>query len=610
MTRRVLTTCLIAAAAAMPLRLSADSAPTPPAPDPAVLRAQAERVAAIAEASRATVAVLDATGAGGGSGVLISADGFALTNFHVVAEGGPAFKCGLNDGKLYDAVVVGIDPVGDVALIQLLGRNDFPVARISDSDLCEVGDWVFAAGNPFLLADDFTPSISYGLLSGVHRYQFPAGTLLEYTDCLQTDAAINPGNSGGPLFNAAGELIGVNGRASFEKRGRVNVGVGYAISINQAMRFVSHLKSGRIVDHATLGATVSTQSDGRVAVDEILETSDAFRRGLRYGDTIVRFAGRDIGAANALKNVLGVFPRGWRVPLVYRREGQTYEIDVRLPGAHDEAQLAAMIQSEQKPARPPEGDDRDPEGGEPKDGEPGEGGPQPGPQLPRGFHALKPKPKLPQDVADRYAERRGYANYWYNQQAQDSLWRRYLESSAIEGAGYAWRLSGKLETGDTFDFEIDDQRAELRLPWGRSGAVFAGDVSTQLSPPRSGGLLLAIHAWQRLVDRGLARFGEVYYLGQLPHGPDHLVEDCLVGLFEGMEVRFFFAERSGDLTGIELHSADDADPCEINFSEFRELNGRRLPHRWWVRSGDAVFAELVVDRWDIDADAQPPATED
>ena len=78
---------------------------------------------------------------------------------------------------------------------------------------------------------------------------------------------------------------------------------------------------------------------GRVAVDDILETSDVFRRGLRYGDTLVRFAGRDIGTANALKNILGVFPRGWRVPLVYRRDGQTFEADVRLPGLHDEAQL-------------------------------------------------------------------------------------------------------------------------------------------------------------------------------------------------------------------------------------------------------------------------------
>ena len=144
---------------------------------------------------------------------------------------------------------------------------------------CKSGDWAFAIGNPVLLATDFTPSVSYGIISGVHRYQYPAGTLLEYTDCLQTDASINPGNSGGPLFDSQGRLIGINGRGSFEKRGRVNVGVGYAISINQIKNFLGHLKAGRIVDHATLGARVATRPDGTVAVSDILEDSDAFRRG-------------------------------------------------------------------------------------------------------------------------------------------------------------------------------------------------------------------------------------------------------------------------------------------------------------------------------------------
>ena len=134
-----------------------------------------------------------------------------------------------------------------------------------------VGDWCFAVGNPFLLATDFQPTVTYGIVSGMHRYQPPAGTLLEYADCIQTDAAINPGNSGGPLFNADGELIGINGRGCFEKRGRVNVGVGYAISINQIKNFLGCLKSGRIVDHATLGATVAAGDDGRVLVSNILE---------------------------------------------------------------------------------------------------------------------------------------------------------------------------------------------------------------------------------------------------------------------------------------------------------------------------------------------------
>jgi len=567
-------------------------------PDPAVAQAEDQRAAAIAKASAATIAVFDAAGAGGGSAVLISPDGFAVTNFHVTAPCGAAMKCGLNDGKLYDAVIVGIDPVGDVALIQLLGRDDFPVAEIADSDQVRVGDWCFASGNPFLLADDFTPTITYGIVSGVHRYQYPAGTLLEYTDCIQTDAAINPGNSGGPLFDAQGRLIGINGRGSFEKRGRVNVGVGYAISINQVMRFVPMLKSGRIVDHATLGATVTTEEDGAV-VDDILETSDAFRRGLQYGDTIVRFADREINTANALKNVLGVYPSGWRVPLTYRREGESFSTQVRLMGVHDESELVELVQSEEEqPSEPHPGGPQE----EPQDK---------GPKLPvPGIESLLEKKKLPAAIVGKYEARRGYANYWYNEQAQERLWNNYVEKSALGGIGYDWKLAGKVETGGAFELTTSAERSELTLPSGHSGAIFTADLAGQLSPPRSGGMLLAINAWQRFLDKGLRRFGEVYYLGKLPHGPDNRVEDCLVGYFEGMETRFFFAEKTGDLTGIELFTADDADPCEISFSDFKEFEGRRLPSRWLIRHAEASLAELVVETWNTSAGKPTDAPQD
>src|SRR4029079_10597672 len=102
----------------------------------------------------------------------------------------------------------------------------------------------------------------------------------ELSACPRTRAALNPGTSGGPLFNSKGQLIGINGRGSFEKRGRVNVGVGYAISINQIKLFLGALKGGRIVDHATLGARLNKADDGRIVVSDILEESDAYRRGL------------------------------------------------------------------------------------------------------------------------------------------------------------------------------------------------------------------------------------------------------------------------------------------------------------------------------------------
>jgi len=315
---------------------------------PAVLQAEAERIAAIQKAKPSVVAVFPPQGPGGGSGVLISRDGYALTNFHVVRPCGNWMKCGLPDGKVYDAVVVGLDPTGDVGLIKLLGRDDFPAAEIGDSDQVQMGDWVFAMGNPFMLANDFQPTVTYGIVSGVQRYQPPAGTILEYTDCIQTDASINPGNSGGPLFDAKGRLIGINGRGSFEKRGRVNVGVGYAISINQIKNFLGQLHGGRIVDHATLGATVSADDKGRVIVNHILETCDAYRRGLNPDDEIISFAGRPITTPNHFKNVLGILPKGWRVPLSFVHEGQRHDIYVRLAGVHRTDELLELLEGRRR----------------------------------------------------------------------------------------------------------------------------------------------------------------------------------------------------------------------------------------------------------------------
>src|SRR5262245_2665038 len=173
--------------------------------DPRVLEIEKKRVAAVEKVKPAVVAIFARGGQGGGSGVLISDDGYALTNFHVVAPTGPTMKCGLPDGVLYDAVLVGLDKVGDVALIKLLPTKEgdkFPFAPLGDSDKVKAGDWSLAMGNPFLLATDFTPTVTFGLVSGVDRYQYPEGRgLLEYCACIQIDTSINPGNSGGPLFN-------------------------------------------------------------------------------------------------------------------------------------------------------------------------------------------------------------------------------------------------------------------------------------------------------------------------------------------------------------------------------------------------------------------------
>ncbi|MCP4509487.1 MAG: serine protease, partial [Fuerstiella sp.] len=135
------------------------------APSGTLVERQQRRIETIAEIAPSVVCVMPPNGQGGGSGVLISADGYAISNYHVTSGSGNFMKCGLNDGKLYDAVIVGIDPTGDIALIKLLGRDDFPFCTPGESDHVRAGDEVLALGNPFLLATDFTPTVTYGIVS-------------------------------------------------------------------------------------------------------------------------------------------------------------------------------------------------------------------------------------------------------------------------------------------------------------------------------------------------------------------------------------------------------------------------------------------------------------
>jgi serine protease Do len=563
--------------------------------DPDVLEAERQRTTVIRRAASAAVAIF-AGEAGGGSGVLVSPEGYALTNFHVTQPAGPAMKCGLDDGRLYDAVIVGLDPTGDVALVKLLGRTDFPFVDLADSDAVAVGDYCFVAGNPFLLATDLRPSISAGIVSGVHRYQFPAGTILEYADCLQVDAAINPGNSGGGLFDAAGRLIGVNGRASFEKRGRVNVGVGYAISSNQLRFFLGCLKAGRLADHATLGAVVATSADGEVVVSDILETSDAWRRGLRYDDEIVSLAGRNVRTVNALKNVLGILPAGWQVPLVYRRAGRRVETLVRLAGVHSPAQLAAIVEGQsQSPGDTPEGPPPEKDG--PKKPE------KPGP-------AKKETPGKPADLPaalrDLYDPRPGFVNHAFNVVERDRVAAELARGRPRLGTG-GWRFAGTLESGKPFRLELSDRRGVVDLPTGSSQVDALGELDRNPEPPGSGGMLAALLIWRRMLLEGPAPIGRTTYWGRAPLDPADLAEAGSVALVDvletavaGIEARIG-VDEAGLVRWIDLWTAPDADPCEIRFSYFRkasDIEPSVMPTMLDVRRGTEPFGRFTIESHD------------
>ncbi len=556
--------------------------------DPVVLKAEQDRIAVVERCVASTLAVFSPGGGGGGSGVVISPDGYALSNFHVTSATGDAMQCGMADGKLYDAVIVGLDPTGDVALIKLLGRTDFPAAELADSDQVRVGDWCFTVGNPFLLATDFQPTVAFGVVSGVHRYQYPAGTILEYADCIQADAAINPGNSGGPMFDDQGRLIGINGRGSFEKRGRVNVGVGYAISINQIKNFLGHLKSGRIVDHATLGAVVRSDEDRRVIVDDILDESDVYRRGLRYGDEIVAFAGRSIGTVNSFKNALGIYPRDWRVPLSFRRQGERYDVLVRLRGVHAQIELEEMIKAEQ-----PDPDGPKPEPGETPDGKPGEE-PKPMPRMGR-----KPPPTMPEIVKQHFIAKPGYVNYFFNQVERERVWTAFVARGNYAECKGLWTVSGQTGAQEDFRLEFSDAEAAIKLAAGELRVELGGGLSSHLEPPGSGGLLAALSLWRRLLVEGPEKFGQVTYLGTMPvAGRDGLC-DVLAASHDDVDCRFYFDPAGGNLVAMEMFPEDDTDPCELYFDHYDEFGGHWLPSRIESRHGDDYSALFLAKHYEF-----------
>jgi len=326
------------------------AAADPVAPSETVLQAEARRIEMMERVSPSVVCLFDSSLRGGGSGVLIDPDGYGLTNFHVVAAMLKSRRGwgGLGDGILYELEVLGIDVTGDVAMFRLIPPKDgyrFPYAKLGDSDRVRVGDTAIAMGNPFMLSEDHSPTITLGIVTGVHRYQWGVQGNLAYTDCIQVDAPINPGNSGGPLFSADGEVIGINGRISVNTRGRFNVGFGYAISANQIKRFMPALRAGLLAKHGAWQARVD-ETNGAIAFTEVKRSGPTYDAGIRTGDKLLTFDGVAITSTNQVASLLGTYPQDWPIVLGIDQVGKRRDVVVRLDAVEPSMPAPFEVDSE------------------------------------------------------------------------------------------------------------------------------------------------------------------------------------------------------------------------------------------------------------------------
>ena len=313
-------------------------------------------VAAQAMPSVVTIEVAGASGAGSGSGVIISEEGYVMTNAHVVSLGAqePALRVTTSDGRLLGAQVIGRDLLSDIAVIQLDGEGPFPVMALGDSDALNVGDETIAIGAPLGLPGTVTSgivsainrSITVGASSGPGEedgqfdFDLPGGVSIGQTISLpviQTDASINPGNSGGALLNTSGELIGVNvAIASTGGQGSGSIGLGFAIPSNFALRVANELIESGTASHGLLGALVTDASSVASAtvtgayIDSVTPGGAADRAGIRAGDVVTRFNGLPVTNRIDLTAQVRVLPGGTSATLTYVRAGNTYTVEVAL----------------------------------------------------------------------------------------------------------------------------------------------------------------------------------------------------------------------------------------------------------------------------------------
>ncbi len=259
---------------------------------------------------------------GQGSGFIISANGHILTNHHVIG-GADKVMVNLLDGRLFEAKVIGTDEHSDIALLKINAKN-LPILKLGDSNQLEVGEWVVALGNPFGL----THSLTAGIVSAIGRSSVGVAN---YENFIQTDASINPGNSGGPLINLNGEVVGMN--TAIINRSGGYMGIGFAIPINMVKLIKDQLIEKGSVDRGYLGVNIQNidgelalqfdlQNRTGVLISDIGADTPAQKDGLKVGDVILEFDGKQVKEVGAFRNMVALTPPGKKATIKILRNGK------------------------------------------------------------------------------------------------------------------------------------------------------------------------------------------------------------------------------------------------------------------------------------------------
>jgi serine protease Do len=295
----------------------------------------------------------DVPRSGTGSGFILTEDGYVVTNNHVV-EGATSVVVRMTDRREFDAEIVGLDELSDLALLKI-DAEDLPTLKLAEPDSLKVGEWVLAIGSPFGL--DF--SVTAGIVSAMGR-SLPTATNDNYVPFIQTDVAINPGNSGGPLFNLEGEVVGVNSQIYTRSGG--SIGLSFSIPVSVVRDVVEQLRDSGAVQRGWLGVSIQNvdknlaeafglDRPAGALVAQVVEGSPAEEAGIREGDVIVEFDGEYIETSSELPHVVGLVKPGSEVKVGLIRDGDQKTLSVEVGALSPRADLAKQIESASGGAR-------------------------------------------------------------------------------------------------------------------------------------------------------------------------------------------------------------------------------------------------------------------
>ncbi len=277
-----------------------------------------------------------------GSGFILTEDGYVVTNNHVV-EGATSVVVRMTDRREFDAEVVGLDELSDLALLKI-EAEDLPTLKLAAPDSLKVGEWVLAIGSPFGL--DF--SVTAGIVSAMGR-SLPTATNDNYVPFIQTDVAINPGNSGGPLFNLDGEVVGVNSQIYTRSGG--SIGLSFSIPVSVVRDVVEQLRDSGAVQRGWLGVSIQNvdknlaeafglDRPAGALVAQVVKGSPAEEAGIQEGDVIVEFDGEYIETSSELPHVVGLIKPGSKVEVGLIRDGDKKTLQVEVGALSPRADVA------------------------------------------------------------------------------------------------------------------------------------------------------------------------------------------------------------------------------------------------------------------------------